>query len=119
MRFLVDQCVGRRVATWLRGEGHDVLDASELRQDPGDRALLERARDEERILVTLDKDFGGLVYLHGMRHAGLIRLPDVPARRRIVLMAELLGRHGQALEAGAVVTIDGGRIRISRWPPLQ
>lgn len=43
MRFLVDRCAGRRLAEWLRSQGHDVLEARELGPNPGDRALLERA----------------------------------------------------------------------------
>jgi hypothetical protein len=45
-------------------------------------------------------------------HSGIIRLPDVPATSRIALMADLLERHGPELP-GSIVTIRGGRIRIS------
>jgi predicted nuclease of predicted toxin-antitoxin system len=76
-------------------------------------ALLQTAAEEGRILVTIDSDFGTLVYLLGAAHAGILRLPDVPASRRIALMADLLGRHGQDLP-GAIVTVRGDRIRISR-----
>ena len=61
MRFLVDRCAGHRLAEWLRDEGHDVVEARELGADPGDRALLERAAADGRILVTIDTDFGELV----------------------------------------------------------
>ena len=113
MKFLLDQCAGRQLAAWLREQGHDVLDAWEIGADPGDPALLERARMEGRVMVTLDKDFGDLVYLHGFGHAGLVRLPDVPTGQRIMLFAELFHRHRSALEDGAVITIVGSRIRIS------
>ena len=116
MRFLVDRCAGRQLADWLREKGYDVLEARELGPDPGDGALLERANAEDRILVTIDTDFGELVFLHDVAHSGLVRLPDVPAKRRIALMAELLERHRPALEMGDVVTIRGDRIRISRPP---
>ena len=117
VRFLVDRCVGRRLAEWLRGQGHDVFESRELSTDPGDRALLERAAAERRILVTIDSDFGELVYVHAVPHAGLVRLPDVPAERRIALMAEVLERHRRALEIQAVVTIRRDRIRVSQPPP--
>ena len=116
MRFLVDRCAGRRLAEWLRDQGHDVVEARELGADPGDRALLERAAAEGRILVTIDTDFGELVYVRRVPHAGLVRLPDVPAERRIALIAEVLERHRQALEIQAVVTVRDGRIRISHPP---
>ena len=81
--------------------------------DPGDLALLGMASNEGRILITIDSDFGTLVNLFGVAHAGIIRLPDVPASMRIALMAGLLERHGENLP-GAIVTVRGGRIRISR-----
>jgi predicted nuclease of predicted toxin-antitoxin system len=116
VRFLVDRCAGRQLADWLREKGYDVLEARELGPDPGDGALLGHANAERRILVTIDTDFGELVFLHDVAHSGLVRLPDVPAKRRIALMAELIERHRQALELGDIVTIRGERIRISRPP---
>jgi predicted nuclease of predicted toxin-antitoxin system len=62
MRFLIDRCAGRLLADWLRTQGHDVVESRELGPDPGDRALLNRTAQETRILVTIDTDFGELIY---------------------------------------------------------
>ena len=99
-----------------REQGHDVLEARIFGRDPGDRALLQRAEFENRILVTIDADFGELIYLHDLPHAGVIRLPDVPSEQRIALMSQVMNLHQQALEGRAIVTIRGTRIRIS-YPP--
>ena len=104
------------MAEWLQGNGHDVLDVNSLGRDPGDRALLERAASEGRILITIDKDFGELIYLHSTPHAGLIRLPEVRMAQRITLVEEVINQHSQALEERAIVTIRAGRVRISRSP---
>ena len=98
-------------------EGHDVLEARTLGADPGDRALLELAALENRVLITIDTDFGELVYLHDLPHDGLVRLPDVPAERRIELMATVINHHGKALGERAIITIRGERIRISLPSP--
>lgn len=116
MRFLIDRCAGRCLADWLRGRGHDVVESRDLGADTGDRALLERAAAECRILVTIDTDFGELVYVEETPHAGLVRLPDVPVEQRIALMSEVLERHQHALEIQAVVTVRDGRVRISQPP---
>ncbi|MXW79396.1 MAG: hypothetical protein F4Z57_10530 [Gemmatimonadetes bacterium] len=116
MRFLIDRCAGHLLAEWLRRQGHDVVESRELGPDPGDRALLEVAASGQRILVTVDTDFGKLVFVWEVPHAGLVRLPDVPTEQRIALMAELLEQHRQALEMQAIITIRGGRIRISQPP---
>ena len=74
----------------------------------------KRAAAEGRILITIDRDFGKLVYVGRTSHAGLVRLPDVPTRNRIALMADVLQEHRDALEGQALVTIRGGRIRITQ-----
>jgi predicted nuclease of predicted toxin-antitoxin system len=92
------------------------VEVAAIGPDPGDMALLQLAAQENRILVTLDSDFARLVYLEGMAHAGLVRLPDVPAEVRISLMADVLRNHAKELAGRAVVTVRGGRIRISSPP---
>ena len=118
MKFLVDRCAGRRLAEWLLNDGHDVVEAQAVGPDPGDRALLELARVENRVLITIDTDFGELIYLHDVPHSGLIRLPDVPAEQRIALVSEIIRSHYRVLEEHAIVTVRGGRVRISHSPVL-
>ena len=114
MRFLIDRCAGRTLADWLRSEGHEVVESREWGDDPGDTEILRRAAAEQRVLITMDKDFGSLVFLQQEQHQGLIRLPDLPARTRIVLVQQILANHSQDLENGAIVTVRGSRIRVSR-----
>ena len=116
MRFLIDRCAGTRVATWLPNQDHDVVEIRERGADPGDRVLLEWAEQESRILVTIDTDFGQLIFLEGYPHCGLIRLPDVPSDERIEIMRDLLNRFQHDLEARAIITVRGGKIRISTQP---
>jgi predicted nuclease of predicted toxin-antitoxin system len=114
VKFLIDRCAGRRLADWLRLQGHDVVESRERGPDPGDRILLEWAAAEGRVLVTIDTDFGELLFVERAPHQGLVRLPDVAATKRIELMAQILERYPQELEAAAVITVRGGRIRISQ-----
>jgi predicted nuclease of predicted toxin-antitoxin system len=116
VRFLIDRCAGRRLAEWLQAQGHDVVEARTLGPDPGDLTLLCWAADDGRILVTIDTDFGALLHTRNASHAGLIRLPDVPAQARIDLIAQILRDHTVAELTQSVVTVRGRRIRISRPP---
>ena len=118
MKFLIDRCAGRRLAEWLRAQGHDVVESRMLGPDPGDLTLLRWAADERRILVTIDTDFGSLLHVRGASHTGLIRLPDVPAQARIALVAQILRHHTAAELRKSVVTVRGHRIRLSR-PPFR
>jgi predicted nuclease of predicted toxin-antitoxin system len=116
MRFLIDRCAGKLLADTLRPAGHDVVESRDLGPDPGDEALLELAVADKRILVTIDTDFGQLVFVQRARHFGLVRLPDVPAVQRVSLMTQLLVRYSKELESGSIVTVRGGRVRISQSP---
>jgi predicted nuclease of predicted toxin-antitoxin system len=118
MRFLVDRCAGARLAQWLRERGHDVIESRERGADPGDRVVLEWATRETRILVTIDTDFGRILFTEDVPHCGLVRLPDVPAERRIAIFADLLDRHSKDLERNAIITVRAGRVRIS-YPPKK
>jgi predicted nuclease of predicted toxin-antitoxin system len=119
VRFLVDRCVGARLAQWLRAQGHDVAEAAQQGDDPGDAELLQRAVDDDRILVTIDTDFGLLIFAEERPHRGLVRLPDLPAEARIAVFSDLLARHSLDLEARAIVTVRGGVVRVSRTTPVD
>ena len=71
---------------------------------------------EERIVVTMDKDFGDLVFAKGAAHCGIIRLPDVPAASRILLISQVIADLSAAELAQSVVTVGENRIRVSRPP---
>jgi len=90
------------------------LDASAWQTDPGDADILARAVAEDRVLVTIDKDFGLLVFAEDRPHRGIVRLPDCPAKERLRILTDLLERHRDDLEARALITVRGGRVRISR-----
>jgi predicted nuclease of predicted toxin-antitoxin system len=119
MKFLVDRCAGRRVAVWLRHQGHDVREATEITPDPGDQALLRWAVNERRILVTIDNDFGLLVFHRKEPHCGIVRLPDLPAASRIRLMTTIIDRYADELENGAILTVGEKRVRISKRPAAE
>ena len=81
MNLLLDTCVWGGTKADLQTAGHDVLWTGDLTQDPGDEEILAQALREQRILVTLDKDFGELAIVRSLPHSGIIRLVDIPARR--------------------------------------
>ena len=62
MRFLADENFPGLAVSELRKRGHDV--SWVLTDSPGisDQEVLGRAKDENRILLTFDKDFGELVF---------------------------------------------------------
>ena len=67
MRFLTDQDVSPITFRLLSSLGHDVVTAAQLGlSHAGDADLLRVAQEHGRILVTRDRNFGGLGFLLGM-----------------------------------------------------
>lgn len=68
MKFLLDQDVYGLTEKFMREEGYDLVTASELGLSRAkDADLLKVAKEQKRIFVTRDKDYGNLVFVH---HAG-------------------------------------------------
>lgn len=117
MRLLLDTCLSGKTADILRASGHDVVWTGSWSADPGDVAILARARDEQRILVTLDKDFGELAIVRGEPHCGIVRLVDCSVARQAATCEIVLARHGESLVQGGIVTAEPGRLRFR--PPAD
>ena len=71
MRWLADECVDAALVRRLRGAGHDVIYAAEVASGTTDAQILRRANDEDRLLLTEDKDFGEFVFRLHMTVPGL------------------------------------------------
>jgi predicted nuclease of predicted toxin-antitoxin system len=116
VKVLLDACVWGGARMPLTEAGHDVVWAGDCAEDPGDEAILARAGEEGRVLLTLDKDFGELAVVRGARHSGIVRIVGLAARDQGVVCLQVLASHGALLEAGAIVTVEPGRIRVR--PPV-
>jgi len=81
-------------------------------RDPGDLEILEHSRRIGAVLVTLDKDFGELAVIRGIKHSGIIRLIGFSARQQGAVCRQILDRYGAELSEGALVTVEPGRVRV-------
>jgi len=67
MRFLIDQDVYRVTARFLSSLGHDIVPVALVGLSrANDEELLRLAREQDRILITRDRDFGSLVFVRGV-----------------------------------------------------
>jgi predicted nuclease of predicted toxin-antitoxin system len=71
MKIVVDEGVERPIVVRLRADGHNVLYIAEIAPGSKDRDILELAHNEKALLITLDKDFGDLVFLHRFHTNGV------------------------------------------------
>lgn len=115
MRFLADEGIDRPVVAALRDQGHDVLFVAETHPGVDDNTVLSLANQEDRILMTRDKDFGELVFRLKKVHTGIVlnRLHELSSEAKVALIAQVLVEHGPELY-GAYTVIQPGRIRIRR-----
>lgn len=111
MKLLLDVCVGGRLSNWLRDKGFDVKEVRELNKSMPDEEVVEWALTEDRIILTVDKDFGELSVAKGKK-CSIIRLPDVSVDQRILLIELVLQRHFSKLKDNVIVTVSEKRIRI-------
>ncbi|MEM1094120.1 MAG: DUF5615 family PIN-like protein [Bacteroidota bacterium] len=118
MKFVVDECTGPAVAAWLRDLGHDVVSIHDEKPGADDSTVVALALEEERILVSNDKDFGEKVYREGYRHCGIIllRLADERSRNKIAVLDQVLRHHSGRLPNAFVVATEQ-RIRLADKGP--
>jgi len=105
MCFLVDECTGPAVARWLRGHQHEVFSAYEEARGMGDDEIIQKAADENWIIITNHKDFGEKVYRDRRPHQGvvLLRLEDERAANKIKRMRGLIEAYADHLPGSFVV----------------
>ena len=118
MRFLADESCDFIVVRALRSAGHDVLSVADMARGAKDPIVLGLAREQARVLLTEDKDFGRLVYAAGQGSLGVV-LFRFPARARGALEAAALravSRIGDRLTSSFVV-VEPGRVRVSASSP--
>jgi predicted nuclease of predicted toxin-antitoxin system len=73
MKFLLDESADSRLSVYLSDHGHDVtVIAREYPHALSDREVLSIGRQEERTLITNDRDFGELVFRLRLPHSGVI-----------------------------------------------
>jgi predicted nuclease of predicted toxin-antitoxin system len=86
IKLYLDQMLQAHVARILSDEGFDVLRASETGQSRADdEQIMEKAIDDNRILITLDEHFGDWAILPLSRHPGVIRLKVNPTTSENIL----------------------------------
>ncbi len=72
MRFLADAHISLEMVSMIRDLGHDCADGSVIPPRVADVEVLRMAADEGRVVVTADKDFGELVFVHGVDCPGVV-----------------------------------------------
>lgn len=115
MRFLVDECTGQKVADWLQASGHEVFSVYQQARGIDDDVIIQKAFDQNWILITDDKDFGEKVYREKRLHRGVIflRLKDERADNKIEVLRRLLETYADRL-LDSFVVVSETQVRFAR-----
>lgn len=102
------------LSRWLQGQGHDVFSVFDQARGISDDEILRIALENERILITMDKDFGEKIYREKRAHYGviLLRLKDERKKNKIAAMDRLLASFSTRI-SGQFVVVTDTRVRLS------
>ena len=119
MKLLLDQGLPYTAAALLRERGLDACHVEEIGYSLAeDGAIVEYARDEGRIVITLDSDFHALLALSHASTPSVVHIRMQGLRGADVadLLMMILRDWQTELEEGVALTVRGGRIRFRHLP---
>ena len=95
LKFLMDVGVGKRVEEFLSAEGFDVKSVRVINPSMSDREVLNLATAEKRMIITMDKDFGELVYKSNLKHNGILvlRIEDANINDKIKILSDIIANY--------------------------
>ena len=117
--ILIDQGLPRSAASLLRDEGWDVLHTGDIGLSRStDSQILEFARNEQRVIITLDSDFHTILALTNASTPSVIRirLEGLKGPDLALLIKRIWPRVEPQVKKGAMVTVTESGIRIRNIP---
>lgn len=119
IRILLDQGLPRSAASLLREEGWDVLHTGDIGLSRStDRQILEYARGDDRVIITLDSDFHAILSVTNASTPSVIRirLEGLRGSDLTLLIKRIWPKIEPQVKKGAMVTVTESGIRIKSIP---
>ena len=119
MKLLADESFPRSAVRVLREQGFDVAAVAEDNAGSNDEDVLAKCTAENRTLLTLDKDFGELVFHRGLpAECGvlLFRVDAASPSKFCEIASAALRSRADWSGSFAVVTRDRIRLKVKPFP---
>jgi predicted nuclease of predicted toxin-antitoxin system len=119
VKFLIDMPLSPLLADWLKARGHDAVHAIHLAMGRSpDSDILERARIDERVVITADLDYPRLLAITRAEGPGLIlfRGGNYSDQEAFERMERVLETTTPENLANSIVVIEKQKIRRRRLP---
>jgi len=119
MKLLLDQGLPLSAAALLRDASIDTIHVGEIGMSQAeDTEIIQKAREEERVVVTLDADFHTLLALDEAVSPSVIRvrIERLRAQALMDLLLMVIVECEEDIEQGSAISVEPSRIRIRRLP---
>ncbi len=115
LKFLVDVGVGKKVEQYLQEQGYDTKNVMSINSRMPGLDIIHLAALENRMIITMDKDFGELVYHSVIAHAGilLLRLEDATGLEKLQVVKSILEEHSSRI-INCFCVFQNDRLRIRK-----
>jgi predicted nuclease of predicted toxin-antitoxin system len=89
-KIIIDVGVGRIIEEWLSLH-FEIISIRKLNHEMPDLDILKLANEEHALIITMDKDFGELIYKQFSFHHGilLLRLEDAVAEEKLSVIQNI------------------------------
>lgn len=117
LRFLVDVGVGKGIEEYLREKGYDAKAVRDIDPRMEDEKIIRTAVSENRMVITMDKDFGELVYHSSTEHGGvlLLRLEDATGSEKLQVVKHILKNYADRIK-NCFCVFQKDKFRIRKTP---
>jgi len=115
LKFVIDVGVGKVVENWIKALDFDTISVRELNPKMPDVDILKLAEKENRIVITMDKDFGELVFSRKKKHDGviLLRLDDATSLDKLAVVRLIFSKYENQL-SGNFCVYQNNTLRIRK-----
>ena len=121
MKFLADAGISPKTVAFLNAAGHDAVHVRQIGlKRASDADIVRRSRQEGRVVLTFDLDFGQILALGvaGSPSVVIFRLSDETSTSVNWRLEAVITERRAELEQGALILVEDGRYRMRPLPIL-
>lgn len=115
LKLLFDVGVSKKAEIYFKENGFDVLAVRDINPFMADKDILKLAVEEERLVITMDKDFGELVFNSKDVHSGvlLLRMEDADWKHKTNVLSEIFLNYSEEIK-GSFSVYQDKKLRIRK-----
>lgn len=119
MKFLVDIPISPKTVLYLKSLGFDAVHLSSIGKEcAADVEIIQIAKEQDRIIISMDLGFGAILAHSGLTMPGVIlfRVQYATPEKINSLLENLLNTINRENLKNSIVSVDDVRIRIRKLP---